>query len=175
MPAGRHRSNTPIEGGRDPQQILAPQYDRDMASLPLGTPDKPASLSPGASAIWDVYVPMLAESPDLISILDGSLLADFCELESEKNILLGAMYEEATAAAKEAKNGCKKAAMAKVMMQYSHTLDKMRTRINTLRKEFGGTPGARSSLKVGPIKTVKGNAKSAIQSHFLGSSRFMKV
>ena len=146
-----------------------------MASLPLGTPEKPAHLSPGASQIWDVYVPMLAESPDLISILDGSLLTDFCELESEKNMMLSAMHEEATAAAKAAKTGTKNAAMARVYMQYEPTLYKMRTRVNALRREFGGTPGARSSLKVGPIKTVKGNARSAIQPQFLGAARFMKV
>ena len=117
----------------------------------------PADMSPGAKAVWGHIVPLLAQDPNLLSIVDRSVLRDFCEVECQKTEIEGAMWEEAEAAAKAAPRGGKRIARAAVLKdpRTQRTLDSLRMRQVVLRSSIGLTPAARSSLKVGPIITTK--------------------
>lgn len=129
-----------------------PQYERDIMAAPLGAPEPPLWLTPEALDIWEEIVPLLAGVPELLSIVDGALLEDYCEVEAQKRQIQQAMNEGADAAAKKAKPADKAIARGEVLLRYQNHLDKLRMRANSLRRELGLTPSSRSALKVGSIK-----------------------
>jgi phage terminase small subunit len=149
-----------------------PDYSRNLVETPLGAPDMPDDMSDGAKAVWAATVPLLAQDPNLLSVVDTSVLRDFCEVEAQKNVIEAAMWEEAEAAADRAKVH-KLAARARVLgdRHRQGMLDKLRMRAVVLRREIGASPVSRSSLKVGPIVTTKTiQAGDAMEDTFFGGS-----
>ena len=132
-----------------------PDYNRDLVSTPLGAPPIPEYLSPEARQVWHHVVPILLQDPNLLSVIDTSILEDFCETWAQKVLIETAMWDTADQAAAAVEESRRKAVRADVIMQNQGVLDKMRMRLNALRREIGATPAARSALKVGPIKTSK--------------------
>ena len=149
-----------------------PDYSRDVAQTPLGCPEMPVRMSVGGAEIWNSIVPLLAQDPNLISLVDLYILEDYCELQAQKIMIESSMMADAAAAYKRAKVG-KNAARADVLKEPKRqsTLDTMRMRLNMLRREIALTPAARSSLKVGPIKTSKTIAvNDALEEAFFNSA-----
>lgn len=150
-----------------------PPYSRALVATPPGAPDLPAVISAGAAAIWHQIVPLLASDPNLLSVVDTSILRDFCEVEVQKQEIEASMWEAAAAAEKAAPKGQKRQARAAVIKDppLQRTLDGLRMRQTILRRELGLTPAARSALKVGPIITSKSiQSGDIMEEAFFGGS-----
>lgn len=130
----------------------------------------PPHLSKAAKLIWIEITPMLAQMEDLLSLVDGAVIGNYCEVRAQKNEIEAAMYDAAGIAERAAPKGEKRAARAEVLIAHQNCLDKLRMRETALQRELGLTPAARSSLKVGPLKTVKSQAADAMDDVFMGGS-----
>ena len=71
-----------------------------------GEPDMPSGLSAGARKVWRSTVPILMQVPGLLSIADGSVLSDYCEVRAEKDQIMRAARAYPTATAKMARTVC---------------------------------------------------------------------
>lgn len=145
-------------------------YDRDLFQGPAGFPPMPPRMSDGAKAVWMEYAPLLGQDPELMSLLDGALFEDFCELRAQKLEIEHGMYDEA----KKAKT---RAARGAIMCEYQGVLDKMRLRESTLRNQLGMSPVARSGLKIGPVKVATAAAVTgdALEEAFMGAGEMRPV
>ena len=171
---GRKRKDPALklaEGDRN-HRGNKPDYSRDLVQTPMGVPEMPERFEGRIhEEVWNEIVPLLAESPDLISLVDGPLLEDFVEIRAQKLEIEAGMFERADAAEEAADPREKKAARAAVIAEYQKSLDGLRARENMIRRELALTPAARSSLKVGPIKTSKTiKAGDALEEAFFGGS-----
>ena len=126
-----------------------------------GEPDQPPGLSASARRVWRTVVPVLMQVPGLLSIADGSVLADYCEVRAEKDQVMRAARAATSRALRQAKTAHTAASpqevRAAVVEKYGDTLNRLRHRENVLRRELGLSPSARSSLRIagasGPAKT----------------------
>ena len=154
-----------------------PEYSRDVMSAPLGEPECPKHLDKRARAIFKATVALLRDVPELLSTLDATLLANFSLVESQLEILEKGLQAEIAKPVGVGKRKRPRNAIeqAEVVMRFTPVIDKMRIRSNILAREMGLTPAARSSLKVGPVKTTKTVSDHAIDKMFLGSRSFQKM
>jgi phage terminase small subunit len=136
-----------------------------------GEPDMPAGLSPAARRIWKETVAVMLTVPDLLTIADAAVLADYCEVRAQKEELQRAMRvrERENAKAIIAQTMMKgqkiTAAEAKALAveacleKSGDILNKLRHRENVLRRELGLSPSARSSIRIsGAVKLQQQNA-----------------
>ncbi len=66
--------------GNPGHQVLG----NDDLRVEEGEPEMPAGMSVAAQKIWKAIVPLLLNTPGLLSVLDGSGLADFCDVRARK-------------------------------------------------------------------------------------------
>lgn len=121
----------------------------------------PLGLSKAAKKIWRETVGTMLTVEGLLTIADGSVLGDYCQLRAEKTdflkaIELRARAGAATLMAEAAEKGRKlpqaSAAVLALeieMRKSGNALDKLRHRENVLRRELGLSPSARSSIRIG--------------------------
>ena len=154
-----------------------PEYSRDVMSAPLGEPTCPSHLSKRAKTIFKAVCALLRDVPELLSTLDTFLVANFASNEAQLELLEKGMQADlakpvGVGKRQRGKNAIEEAA---VVMKYTVIIDKLRIRSNILGREMGLSPAARSSLKVGPVKTTKSVSDHAIDKMFLGSRTFQKM
>jgi phage terminase small subunit len=125
-----------------------------------GEPDMPRGLSRGARRIWRITVAILLRCPGLLTIADGAVLADYCEVRADKDILQRAMrdaerrnvaqaIEQAKAKGLTLTKAELRAAAASAQMTKSgQMLNTLRNRENVLRREIGLSASARSSIRL---------------------------
>ena len=120
----------------------------------------PRGLSRGARRIWGITVAIMLQVPGLLTIADGAVLADYCEVRADKDVLQRANRDnerravaQAIAEAK-AKGGkltkaeLRAAAASAQMSKTGRMLNTLRHRENVLRRELGLSASARSSIHI---------------------------
>jgi phage terminase small subunit len=125
-----------------------------------GEPDMPRGLSRGARKVWRCTVAMLLQVPGLLTIADGAVLADYCEVRADKDALQRAMRDaERRAVAQAAEQAKAKgiklskaelraAAASAQMTKTGAMLNTLRNRENVLRREMGLSASARTSIRL---------------------------
>jgi phage terminase small subunit len=125
-----------------------------------GEPEMPSGLSPAARRIWKQTVALMLTVPNLLTVADGAVLADYCEVRAQKDELQKAMRARERENAKliiaqAAQKGQRitnleaKALAAEASLERSgELLNKLRHRENVLRRELGLSPSARSSIRI---------------------------
>ena len=125
-----------------------------------GEPAMPAGLSPVARRVWKQTVAIMLTVPDLLSIADGAVLSDYCEVRAQKDELQRAMRarqrenEKLIRVQTAAKGQMITAAEARALAaeasleRSGELLNKLRHRENVLRRELGLSPSARSSIRI---------------------------
>ena len=134
--------------------------DDSQPKFSEGEPDMPRGLSRGARKVWRCTVAMLLQVPGLLTIADGAVLADYCEVRADKDTLQRAMRDaerrgvaQAVQQAKETGLKLTKAELrgiaASAQMTKSGTmLNTLRHRENVLRREIGLSASARTSIRL---------------------------
>lgn len=142
-------------------------------SVPAGEPDMPAGLTAPEKKLWRETITILSQTPGLLTIADGSVIADYCYVCVELVRLARAKRVSEKLAVKQAKAIRKKilaepdkekrkaallewqavyADMGKVAESasrgYDNRIDKLLHRKNVLRREMGLTASARSSIRI---------------------------
>jgi len=136
-----------------------------------GEPAMPSGLSSAARRIWKETVAVMLTVPDLLTIADAAVLADYCEVRGQKEELQRAMRvreRENTKAitAQTAMKGqtitmaeAKALAVEASLEKSGELLNRLRHRENVLRRELGLSPSARSSIRItGAAKQQQQNA-----------------
>lgn len=120
----------------------------------------PRGLSRGARKVWRCTVAMLLQVPGLLTIADGAVLADYCEVRADKDALQRAMRDaERRAVAQAAEQAKAKgiklskaelraAAASAQMTKTGAMLNTLRNRENVLRREMGLSASARTSIRL---------------------------
>lgn len=128
-----------------------------------GEPTMPAGMSPGARRVWRATVAEMLNTPGLLSLLDGAVLADYCEVRADKDALqharsiaikraidearakavgvdvegLPAKLAEMKAAGEKVPTVSTTELRAEVIQKYGSHLNTLRHRENVLRWELG--------------------------------------
>lgn len=167
---GRPRNDSAVQKAKGNSHRPSRETDRIDAAAPPGTPERPAFLKGRALEIWHEMIGLLLQIPDLLTVVDGKTIADFCQVSSQKesiergmdlecNHAADTMTAEAEAAvtvkdkkaARKAKRKLAESieiAQAKIAMGYQGILEKLRMRQNALANELGMSPRSRSQIKV---------------------------
>jgi phage terminase small subunit len=121
-----------------------------------GEPDMPRGLSRGARRIWRITVAIMLQVPGLLTIADGAVLADYCEVRADKDTLQRAMRDAQRRAIRETQEQGVKVTKAEIaaaasqaqMTKSGQMLNTLRHRENVLRRELGLSASARSSMRI---------------------------
>jgi phage terminase small subunit len=125
-----------------------------------GEPDMPRGLSRGARRIWRITVTIMLQVPGLLTIADGAVLADYCEVRADKDTLQRAMRDAQRRAVRATQEQTKEqgvkvtkaeiaaAASQAQMTKSGRMLNTLRHRENVLRRELGLSASARSSIHI---------------------------
>jgi P27 family predicted phage terminase small subunit len=118
------------------------ERDGEPLPTPAGIPDKPAWLSPVAATVWDAVVAELAETPGLLTPLDGPALACYC-------LAWQRLHEAREIIAREGllvdgKDGTQRRHPATMIEA------KALEQISSIGGKFGLTPTSRASLGIDP-------------------------
>lgn len=116
-----------------------------------GEPQIPPGMSPRARRIWHETVVTMLSVQGLLTIADGAVLADYCQVRSEKEEMLKAMdFHVKLRAAKFKKPPAVARMLAREaeMKRIANSLNKLRHRENVLRRELGLSPSSRSSIRL---------------------------
>jgi phage terminase small subunit len=118
-----------------------------------GEPPKPSGLSAAARRVWRETVEIMASVEGLLTVADGAVLADFCEVRVNKRSIESAMriqLRKALVSAKAMGRPITRAeAEAALLVKFGRELNTLRHRENVLRRELGLSPSARSSIRLG--------------------------
>lgn len=134
----RGRKPKPVSLHRLHGSYRADRHGQQGARLPGEAPDKPAWLSPEASAEWDRLAPMLA-SLDLLTALDRAAFALYCQTWAD---FVRAVQEVRQAGITyEVEGNLKTHPAVKIASNAAKQLLQM-------AGEFGMTPAARTRLRI---------------------------
>lgn len=169
-----------------------------------GVPEMPSGLSDDARRVWMYTVPLLIQTPGLLTVLDGSVLSSYCEFTADRDQVRTAIGRAQLRALadwqvtkEEAEgvlhSGGSKSDLTKeqlnairytsaeikdlVYAQYQDRLVKLENRINSLRREIGLSPSGRSSIRLagGPESNVRARIDSVEESFTTGRPRIVKL
>jgi phage terminase small subunit len=150
-----------------------------------GEPEMPTGLSPAARRIWKETVALMLTVPNLLTVADGAVLADYCEVRAQKDGLRTAMRAREREnvkliIAQTAQKGQRitgaeaRGLAAEASLEKSgELLNQLRHRENVLRRELGLSPSARSSIRIGGGPKEQQNAVDAVL--FNGRPRLVAV
>lgn len=147
---GRPRGDSAIQRAKGNSKKPDRQYDRGDMAAPPGTPDRPDDIVGRPQEIWNDLIFKLSQIPELLTIVDGHVIADLCHCISQKEDVHRALKlecAEVTKAAKAAGNN-PLIAKGKVVGEYQKDLDRLRARQGILMNELGMSPRSRSQIKV---------------------------
>lgn len=116
-----------------------------------GEPAIPSGLSPRARKIWRESVSVMLTVQGLLTIADGAVMADYCQVRAEKEEMLKALeFHIRDRAAKSKKPAVVARMLAREteMKKIANGLNKLRHRENVLRRELGLSPSSRSSIRL---------------------------
>ena len=167
-PAKKPTAQEIAEGrpGKAPLNAFEPQVTE-------GEPDMPGGMSDEAKIVWRETVPLMLTVPGLLTIVDGTVLADFCELRAEYKTQKAACAKEFERTWKKSKKLTRVETKALVEDRYRTALDKLRYRENILRRELGLSPSARSTMRIGgPVKDAQAAEDVAL---FRSGPRLVRV
>jgi phage terminase small subunit len=152
--------------GKRPINTHEPQFAE-------GEPEMPTGLSRAARSIWKQTVAIMLTVPNLLSVADSAVLADYCEVRVQKDGLQTAMrareresvkliVAQAIQKGQRITAGEAKALAAEASLERSgELLNKLRHRENVLRRELGLSPSARSSIRISGGQKEQQNAVDA--------------
>ena len=152
--------------GKRPINTREPQFAE-------GEPEMPTGLSRAARPIWKETVAIMLTVPNLLSVADGAVLADYCEVRVQKDALQTAMrareresvkliVAQATQKGQRINAAEARALAAEASLEKSgDLLNKLRHRENVLRRELGLSPSARSSIRISGGQKEQQNAVDA--------------
>jgi phage terminase small subunit len=150
-----------------------------------GVPTRPSGLSRAACAIWRDTIDIMMTVPGLLTVADGAVLADFCEVRAQKDSIRTAMMTQKRAAAQQIRTAAsargtkislaeaEAAAETALIERYGGELNRLRHRENVLRRELGLSPSSRSSIRLGDV--TPRSKPSALDGALFGGPRLVRV
>jgi P27 family predicted phage terminase small subunit len=115
-----------------------PQINAAATALGIGAPDRPATLSEGASKYWDQWEPVLVQA-NLLSPVDSASFTELCETAALIDDLRARLREDGPLTTNQ--YGAATASGAAKLL-----LDNQRLLLQLMRR-FGLTPSDRSTMR----------------------------
>ena len=181
--------------------------ERLSANEPIaqpGEPEMPANLSAPAQVIWHSTIPLLLQTPGLLTVLDSFALASYCELRAERDQLLVTIASAQKRAVadwlktrsdvvnairsgeitedqledkqRQAMRITRAEVLDLISTHYSDRRLKYEDHVRKAAREIGLTPSARSSIRIagGPDGKVKPKVDS-VEESFAGRPQLVKL
>lgn len=161
--------------------------DEHEPNFAEGEPAMPYGLSRAAKKIWRASVAIMLQVPGLLTIADGAVLADYCEVRADKDTLQRAMRDAERRAVVQAAEQAKAkgikltrselaaAAAGAQMTKFGKILNTLRTRELALRREIGLSPSARTSIRLTAAQLVAAQDPEDVATYARGGPQLVKV